>query len=128
MNDPDMYMNAATDGANAALRARPGGPLPAAAIISTPAAAPITNAPDPSAPTGVVVPPVATPDDPDTAPASAPPRPKSPASPPDTVNAGSSEGADEVSKAKGDISTTQSNGHSLEEEDKAHEVENGTAI
>jgi hypothetical protein len=72
-----MYMNAVTDGANAALRARPG-QLPAPPNAETPSPAPATNVADPSAPMGVVVPPVATPDDPDAAPASAPPKPKTP--------------------------------------------------
>jgi hypothetical protein len=67
----DMYMNAITDAGNAALRARPGQP---AAVIDTSSPAPATNASDPSAAIGVVVPPVATPDDPDAAPASAPPK------------------------------------------------------
>ena len=70
-----MYMNAVTDGANAALRARPG-QIPAPTIVETPSTAPATNIPDVSAPTGIVVPPVATPDDPDAAPASAPPKPR----------------------------------------------------
>ncbi|KAF2034795.1 hypothetical protein EK21DRAFT_97418 [Setomelanomma holmii] len=72
MNDPDMYMNAVTDGANAALRTRPGQP-PVPAIVDIPANAPATTAPaaaapDPSAPT----------DDPDASPASAPPKSKTP--------------------------------------------------
>jgi hypothetical protein len=72
-----MYLNAVTDGANAALRARPG-QLPAPPNVDTPSTAPATNIADPSAPIGVVVPPVATPDDPDAAPASAPPKVKTP--------------------------------------------------
>ncbi|KAH7401864.1 hypothetical protein DE146DRAFT_443602 [Phaeosphaeria sp. MPI-PUGE-AT-0046c] len=78
MNDPDMYVNAVTaDGANAALRARPG-QLPGPVATDTTSDAPATNIADPSAPTGIVIPPVATPDDPDAAPASAPPKSKTP--------------------------------------------------
>jgi hypothetical protein len=73
----DMYMNAVPDAGNAALRARPG-QLPAPVVVDTPSPAPATNAKDSSAPTGIVVPPVATPDDPDVAPASAPPKTKTP--------------------------------------------------
>jgi hypothetical protein len=71
-------MNAVTDNNNAALRARPG-QIPAPALgVDGPSTAPATNDIDSSAPTGVVVPPVATPDDPDAAPASAPPKSKTP--------------------------------------------------
>ncbi|KAF2131231.1 hypothetical protein P153DRAFT_365819 [Dothidotthia symphoricarpi CBS 119687] len=77
MNDPDMYMNATTDASNAALRARPG-QLPASPVIHAPAAAPAPGTVDSSSPMGAVVPPIATPDDPDAAPASAPPKSKTP--------------------------------------------------
>jgi hypothetical protein len=76
----DMYVNAATDGANAALRTRPGQiPAPAPALGGdVVSATPATNVVDSGAPVGVVIPPVATPDDPDVAPATAPPKPKTP--------------------------------------------------
>ena len=73
----DMYMNATTDASNAALRARPG-QMQALPASEAPAAAPPVGTVDASAPIGVVVPPVATPDDPDAAPASAPPKSKTP--------------------------------------------------
>ncbi|KAF2832013.1 hypothetical protein CC86DRAFT_340176 [Ophiobolus disseminans] len=110
MNDPDMYINAVTDGSNAALRARPGEPLPAPTVNDAPAAAPTTSAPDPSAPIGVVVPPVATPDDPDTAPASAPPRPKTPPPHEDPAQDSKPEPTDESSKPKEGSSAPQTNG------------------
>jgi hypothetical protein len=69
-------MNVVGDGSNATLRARPGqSQMPT--LIDSPAAAPTPGAaPDPSAAMGVVVPPVATPDDPDQSPASMPLKPK----------------------------------------------------
>ncbi|KAH5081710.1 hypothetical protein HBI68_023810 [Parastagonospora nodorum] len=127
MNDPDMYMNAVTDGAAAILRARPG-QTPTTAVVETPSVAPATNvAPDPSAPTGVVVPPVATPDDPDAAPASAPPKSKTP--PPSEAPAKGSD-SDDVDSSKsigeGDAAP-QTNGNAVKRDDKATKATNGTA-
>jgi hypothetical protein len=83
----DMYMNATTDAANAALRARPGPSLPAPQLISAPAAAPATGSVDATAPAAQVVQPTATPDDPDASPASAPPKSKTPPPPKDEPKA-----------------------------------------
>lgn len=70
----DMYINATTDAANAALRARPGPSMPAPLIPTAPGAGTV----DTTAPLGLVVPPTGTPDDPDAAPASAPPKSRTP--------------------------------------------------
>ncbi|KAH6629317.1 hypothetical protein C7974DRAFT_184591 [Boeremia exigua] len=76
MNDPDMYMNAVGEGANAALRARP----PQTQIISAPEVSPGANG-NTSAPANSAAPPPAA--DPDASPATAPPKQKSqPSSPP----------------------------------------------
>ncbi|KAL1612265.1 hypothetical protein SLS60_000489 [Paraconiothyrium brasiliense] len=74
MNDPDMYINATTDAANAALRTRPVPSLSAPVGTTTPGAGTV----DTTAPIGLVVPPTGTPDDPDAAPASAPPKSRTP--------------------------------------------------
>ncbi|KAF9693284.1 hypothetical protein EKO04_008621 [Ascochyta lentis] len=76
MNDPDMYMNAVGEGANAALRARPIQPQ----IISDPESSPSATG-NASGPANAIAPaPTA---DPDASPASAPPKQKSqPPSPP----------------------------------------------
>jgi hypothetical protein len=100
-----MYMNAVTDGANAALRARPG-QLPAPPLVDAPSTAPATNITDPSSPTGVVVPPVATPDDPDAAPASAPSKPKTPPPPDIPTSGGTPEVNKDISKPQDDVSAT----------------------
>jgi hypothetical protein len=120
-----MYMNAVTDGANAALRARPG-QMPAPAVIDTPSAAPAANIPDVSAPTGIVVPPVATPDDPDAAPASAPPKPKTP-EPQDAPAKGKDfEPNGDSAKPKEDVSETQqTNGDVKKEDGKSGTPSNG---
>jgi hypothetical protein len=106
-----MYLNAVTDGANAALRARPG-QLPAPPNVDIPSTAPATNIADPSAPTGVVVPPVATPDDPDAAPASAPPKAKTPTPSLAPPKGKDPEPNEDLSKSKEDITgTPQTNGN-----------------
>ncbi|KZM27976.1 uncharacterized protein EKO05_0000696 [Ascochyta rabiei] len=76
MNDPDMYMNAVGEGANAALRARPIQPE----VISAPESSPSATG-NASGPANAAAPaPTA---DPDASPASAPPKQKSqPSSPP----------------------------------------------
>ncbi|KAJ4400726.1 hypothetical protein N0V91_008467 [Didymella pomorum] len=77
MNDPDMYMNAVGEGANAALRARPQQPQ----IISAPESSPSANG-NASAPASSAAPPPAS--DPDASPATAPPKKQKsqPSSPP----------------------------------------------
>jgi hypothetical protein len=95
-------MNAVTDNNNAALRARPG-QIPAPALLAdVPSAAPATNEMDPSAPTGVIVPPVAMPDDPDAAPASAPPKSKTPPPSEGPVKGKDRESENGLSKVEGD--------------------------
>jgi hypothetical protein len=99
----DMYMNAVTDNTNAALRARPGGQVPAPALgVGAPSTSPATNDMDSSAPTGVAVPPVATPDDPDAAPASAPPKSKTPPPSEGSANGKERGSEDELSKFEQD--------------------------
>lgn len=124
----DNYMNAVTDASNAALRARPGGPLPAAAVVEAPAAAPMTSAPDLSAPVGVVVPPVATPDDPDAAPASAPPKPKTPPPPEENEDNAKDESADESAKPKEDAAISDTDRRGTNGARKANGIGNGTAM
>jgi hypothetical protein len=80
-----MYTNATTDGANAALRARPGAALQDVA--------PAAGTGDTTAPVGVVVP-AAMKEDPDAAPASAPPKSKTP--PPPTQEQLKPDGAESV--------------------------------
>ena len=72
-------MNAITDAANAALRARPGQIQPTP-VIRSPAAAPGSSV-DPSLPPTVVTAPGSPPDDPDASPASKPPKSKTPPPP-----------------------------------------------
>jgi hypothetical protein len=119
----DMYMNAVTDGANAALRARPG-QLPAPPLVDAPSTAPATNITDPSAPTGVVVPPVATPDDPDAAPASAPSKPKTPPPPEIPTKGDTSEVNKDISNPQDNVSATPvTNGNGTKGEGKAGDNE-----
>lgn len=87
-----MYQNATTDAANAALRARP-------ALEAPVASAPAAGAGDTTAPSGVVVPPTATPDDPDEAPATRPPKSKTP--PPTVKDADAAEGSDAAKDGDG---------------------------
>ncbi|KAF2996802.1 hypothetical protein E8E13_001230 [Curvularia kusanoi] len=90
INDPDMYMNAIGEGANAALRARPVQPQ----VISAPEASPSADG-NASAPANSAAPPPAA--DPDASPASAPPKKQKsqPSSPPP-------ESADETAKPAAD--------------------------
>jgi hypothetical protein len=121
-----MYMNAVTDGANAVLRARPG-QLPAPPLVDAPSTAPATNITDSSAPTGVVVPPVATPDDPDAAPASAPSKPKTPPPPETPTKGDGAEVHDDTSNAQDDTTATPvTNGNGTKGDVEAGEV-NGNA-
>lgn len=121
-------MNAVTDGANAALRARPG-QLPAPPLVDAPSTAPATNVTDSSAPTGVVVPPVATPDDPDASPASAPPKSKTPPPPEVPTKVDDSNPDNDSSKPKdGENATPQTNGDVPKEDSKAEEAVNGNAV
>ncbi|KAH7072858.1 hypothetical protein BKA63DRAFT_515873 [Paraphoma chrysanthemicola] len=122
MNDPDMYMNAVTDGANAALRARPGQLAAAPVAVDAPVPAPATNITDPSAPTGIVVPPVATPDDPDAAPASAPPKSKTPPPPEEPIKT-VPDASDDSSKSKDDAEAPDANANG-----NANAPTNGTAL
>jgi len=75
----------------------------------------------------VVVPPVATPDDPDAAPGSAPLRVKTPPpAPEEPAKRRKPEPNDEPSRLKGDVPTPQSNG--VNGTGHAARVGNGTAI
>jgi hypothetical protein len=122
-----MYINAATDGANAALRARPE-QLPAPAVIDTPSAAPAINVtPDLSAPTAVVVPPIVKADDPDAAPASAPPKPKTPPPPEVPADGNDAHPSADSQKPKEDVDTAPpTNGNTVKGDDKPAKVTNGT--
>ncbi|KAH7359734.1 hypothetical protein BKA66DRAFT_226077 [Pyrenochaeta sp. MPI-SDFR-AT-0127] len=105
MNDPDMYMNATTDAANAALRSRPVAP-PA---VAAPSVTPVPGTADPSAPSGVVIPPVATPDDPDAAPASAPLTSKAPPPPEDSTKPASTS-TDDGPESENDVGSASKHG------------------
>ncbi|KAL6705704.1 hypothetical protein ACN47E_006493 [Coniothyrium glycines] len=105
MNDPDMYMNATTDAANAALRARPGpASSPVAPATTAPAVAPSPGTADTTAPAGLVVPPTATPDDPDAPPASAPPKSKTP--PPKNESKSDAPGTEDAAEDGGSAAKT----------------------
>ncbi|KAH8731293.1 hypothetical protein GQ44DRAFT_735790 [Phaeosphaeriaceae sp. PMI808] len=115
MNNPDMYVNAVSDGANAALRARPGQP-PDSTVVEAPAEVPVVGVSDPSASMSIVVPPAPTPGDPDAAPASAPPKLKTPTCPDD------SNGANGSTEAKEDNAVAPTNGESMRKDDKGKET------
>lgn len=101
-------MNAITDAANAALRTRPGQPV-APPAVSAPSVTPVPGAVDSTAPAGVVIPPVATPDDPDAAPASAPLTLKAPPSPEESTKS-TAKPVENVSKAESDADSSLENG------------------